>query len=136
MRRLFAVPKKCNGCRICELVCSNRIFPDACNPRYALLRIEDRSLDKDVPVVCRECPSPGCKEACTRGAFYRDEVTGALKIDPTLCDNCGDCVRGCPFDVMVEPFSMNVPLKCDFCDGDPLCVKFCPTGALEFLDRG
>jgi Fe-S-cluster-containing dehydrogenase component len=23
-------------------------------------------------------------------------------------------------------------LKCDLCDGDPTCVKICPTGALSY----
>ena len=27
-----------------------------------------------------------------------------------------------------------MPLKCDLCDGDPQCVKFCPTEALQLTD--
>jgi ferredoxin len=27
-------------------------------------------------------------------------------------------------------------VKCDLCQGDPLCVKSCPTGALECIGRG
>jgi Fe-S-cluster-containing hydrogenase component 2 len=26
-------------------------------------------------------------------------------------------------------------IKCDLCDGDPMCVKFCETKALQFLDE-
>jgi Fe-S-cluster-containing hydrogenase component 2 len=25
-------------------------------------------------------------------------------------------------------------IKCDLCDGDPLCVKFCETGAIQYVD--
>jgi Fe-S-cluster-containing hydrogenase component 2 len=25
-------------------------------------------------------------------------------------------------------------IKCEFCDGDPACVKFCETQALQFVD--
>ena len=25
-----------------------------------------------------------------------------------------------------------VVIKCDLCDGDPVCVKFCPTGAIKY----
>jgi Fe-S-cluster-containing hydrogenase component 2 len=24
--------------------------------------------------------------------------------------------------------------KCDLCDGDPKCVKFCSSGAIQFVD--
>jgi Fe-S-cluster-containing hydrogenase component 2 len=26
-------------------------------------------------------------------------------------------------------------IKCDLCDGDPKCVKYCSTGAIEYLDE-
>jgi Fe-S-cluster-containing hydrogenase component 2 len=26
-------------------------------------------------------------------------------------------------------------IKCDTCDGDPLCVKFCSTGALKYEEE-
>ena len=32
---------------------------------------------------------------------------------------------------MVAPVTGRV-LKCDLCDGDPICVKVCPTGALNY----
>jgi Fe-S-cluster-containing hydrogenase component 2 len=27
-------------------------------------------------------------------------------------------------------------IKCEFCDGDPVCVKFCETQALQFVNVG
>jgi Fe-S-cluster-containing hydrogenase component 2 len=29
----------------------------------------------------------------------------------------------------------NICVKCDLCGGNPLCVKFCPEGALSFVKR-
>ena len=26
-------------------------------------------------------------------------------------------------------------IKCDLCDGDPKCVKYCSTGAIQYLDE-
>jgi Fe-S-cluster-containing dehydrogenase component len=28
----------------------------------------------------------------------------------------------------------NKVIKCDFCGGDPLCVRFCSTEAIRFVD--
>jgi len=33
------------------------------------------------------------------------------------------------FDVLA-----NKVIKCDFCDGDPQCVRFCETGAIQYVD--
>jgi Na+-translocating ferredoxin:NAD+ oxidoreductase RNF subunit RnfB len=27
-------------------------------------------------------------------------------------------------------------IKCDFCDGDPLCAKFCEVDAIQYADAG
>jgi Fe-S-cluster-containing hydrogenase component 2 len=27
-------------------------------------------------------------------------------------------------------------IKCDYCDGDPLCAKLCTYGALRYVDAG
>jgi len=33
----------------------------------------------------------------------------------------------------VDPAARKV-IKCDLCDGDPTCVKFCETKALQYVD--
>jgi Fe-S-cluster-containing hydrogenase component 2 len=32
-----------------------------------------------------------------------------------------------------DPVAQKV-IKCDFCDGDPLCAKFCEVNAIQYLD--
>jgi Fe-S-cluster-containing hydrogenase component 2 len=42
------------------------------------------------------------------------------------------CAIACPFgNITIEPVILNV-IKCDLCNGDPVCAKFCPSKALEF----
>jgi len=62
--------------------------------------------------------------------MFRDD-NGVVKIDLELCVVCGRCVSSCPYG-MVELDSTLRPYKCDGCDGDPACVKVCPTQALVF----
>jgi Fe-S-cluster-containing dehydrogenase component len=57
---------------------------------------------------------------------------GWVKIDGEQCIGCEACVSHCPFGVM-----MALPdkvVKCELCDGNPQCVKYCITGAIEYGD--
>jgi Fe-S-cluster-containing hydrogenase component 2 len=38
----------------------------------------------------------------------------------------------CPFGVISINPDKKEMIKCDLCEGNPQCVKWCPTGALEF----
>jgi len=42
---------------------------------------------------------------------------------------------GCPFGAIRYDSDRKQVIKCEFCDGDPQCVRFCPTGALQFLPK-
>jgi Fe-S-cluster-containing hydrogenase component 2 len=44
------------------------------------------------------------------------------------------CTVACPFGNAIYDVSTGNILKCDTCDGDPECVRFCPDGALEYTD--
>jgi Fe-S-cluster-containing hydrogenase component 2 len=55
----------------------------------------------------------------------RDSVTGAVAIHQQHCIGCLECAEACPFDaIWVGP--NREMLKCDLCDGDPMCVRYCP----------
>ena len=44
------------------------------------------------------------------------------------------CAAVCPFGAMgFDPLAKKV-IKCDFCDGDPQCVRFCETEAIQYVD--
>jgi Fe-S-cluster-containing dehydrogenase component len=40
----------------------------------------------------------------------------------------------CPFGNAVYDAASGSVLKCDTCGGSPECVRFCPNGALEFVE--
>ena len=134
------VPARCTGCRVCELVCS-----DAHEGRFqpSKARIHLVSFDEtvqDVPIVCQQCADAPCMEACPQDAISRHPETTAVVVDHELCIQCGACVRACviggeainPEDKLAIRLDdeAEIPLKCDLCDGEPQCIRYCPTEAL------
>jgi Fe-S-cluster-containing dehydrogenase component len=71
---------------------------------------------------------------CPAGAISRSEATGALEIDQERCVGCKMCLMACPFGAPVVLPATGKMTKCDLCQGDPECVKFCPEGALEYAE--
>jgi Fe-S-cluster-containing dehydrogenase component len=83
-----------------------------------------------VPINCMRCEEPACEMACPKGATYRNYSTGAMEVDPNRCIGCLSCVFACPFGATFVDQENGRVLKCDLCDGDPTCVKVCPTQAI------
>jgi anaerobic carbon-monoxide dehydrogenase iron sulfur subunit len=69
---------------------------------------------------------------CPMHATYRNYSTGAMEVNPYRCIGCMGCVSACPFGATFVDQDNGRVLKCDLCDGDPTCVKVCPTGALTY----
>jgi len=126
----------CTGCTICQLACSERIA-GGFNPRRSVLRIvhSQENLVHE-PFVCEQCTNPICGRVCPVQAISRDEATGVVHVDHDVCIGCGTCAAHCPLGVIHVSPDLKKAVKCDLCQGDPLCVKACPTGALESLGRG
>jgi len=100
-------------------------------------RIQIISLEPDffrLPVVCVQCYKPSCAEICPTGAITRDEATGIVKVSKDKCDGCRMCEEACPFGVIFFSEQEQKAVKCELCDGDPQCVSFCVTKALEFRE--
>ena len=55
-------------------------------------------------------------------------------VDADKCTACGECVAACPYG-MVGQDSDGIAYKCDYCAGDPACVKECFPGALTFEEK-
>ena len=122
-------PGLCDGCRMCELVCSLS-KSGFVNPHLARIRVtfDRKNIREDAPwpIICRHCKVALCELACTvTGAITRNERTGVLVINESKCNHCLACVEACPFGAIWVGPNEEI-LKCDLCDGDPLCVKYCP----------
>lgn len=131
--------ERCAGCRTCEAVCSLS-HEGVASPGLARTWIIDYLLEgrRIESHTCRQCRGPGCLAACPTGALHISETTAARIIDPGKCTGCRLCIEACPqypnapirYDAERE-----ICLKCDLCDGDPLCVRYCPEAALIFVKR-
>lgn len=125
----------CTGCNICQLACT-MVKDGGFNPDLARLDII-KSKDNlyNQPVVCNHCDNPYCMNVCPVGAITRDE-RGFVVIDDEVCIGCALCVRYCPLDMCTirGQGKKDKAFKCDFCGGDPQCVRECPTGALELVE--
>jgi Fe-S-cluster-containing hydrogenase component 2 len=104
------------------------------DPGRSRIRIvKKHSLGVAAPVVCRQCRRPPCLTACPVDAIRKDP-DGLVRIDEERCIGCEACVAECPFGmVMALPDRV---VKCELCGGDPQCVRYCATGAIEYADPG
>jgi carbon-monoxide dehydrogenase iron sulfur subunit len=135
MKKMLMVEhSKCTGCRLCEVVCSVK-KNGAVNPTRARIAvIKWEPICVETPMLCQQCDSAPCMAVCPVKALVRDEEIGRVTIDYDLCIGCKFCVAACPFGAMgIDPVAGKV-IKCDLCDGDPTCVKFCETKALQYVD--
>ena len=126
--------EKCTGCRICEQVCAVK-HEGVVNPvRSRIKIIKWEQEGRYVPMVCQQCESAPCQSICPVKAISRDESLNRVMVDYDICIGCRMCVAICPFGGMAfDPLAQKV-MKCDFCDGDPQCVRFCEVKAVDFVE--
>jgi Fe-S-cluster-containing hydrogenase component 2 len=125
LKKLLVNAKLCTGCRYCEIICSMRHEGNV-NPHKSRIKVTSNLLaGSDNPKVCHQCGRPLCMSACTVGAIQIDNELGIPIIDADKCNGCKSCVDACPFGEIFFDYERNVAIKCDLCDGDPQCVKFC-----------
>lgn len=132
IRTIKVVADKCNGCRSCEIICSNfHATPkySSINPARARVQVIRYPL-KDIwlPVFAGEYTSSECMGRET------------YVIDGKEYDECSFCRASCPArDRFKEPDS-GLPIKCDMCEENgpgevPLCVQWCYNEALIYEER-
>ncbi len=123
----------CTGCRACEIRCSFKHHKE-CNPAKSRIRVVN--LDRtgmSVPLFCLNCEDAFCQEICPTKAIQRDGTTGALVLMAENCIRCLACTMVCPF-LGLQVLSDRMVVKCDYCGGDPYCIKYCETEALKYVD--
>lgn len=127
-------PAICSGCRTCEIVCSVA-HEGVASSELSRLKWEKGVMDACITTIynCKQCPGAECVAVCPSGALTVDSKTGARVIDEKKCVGCQLCLNACPVNPKMIRYNekKNVCFKCDLCDGDPQCVKFCPMGALK-----
>jgi Fe-S-cluster-containing hydrogenase component 2 len=131
MKHLYTYPEKCSGCRECSLACSLKKFGE-CNPKKAAITVVRDEFNRyEIPIVCLQCDEPLCMKFCHQNAYYVKD--GVVVRDEDRCIGCRMCVMMCPYGTITS--IDNEIIKCDLCDGDPQCVKYCSTGAVQYLDE-
>ena len=126
--------EKCTGCRLCEQACSVK-HEGVSNParsRIKVVKWEEEGLY--VPMTCQQCESAPCQVVCPVKAISQSNHLGTVEVDYDKCIGCRICVTVCPFGAMSFDTLGEKVIKCDFCSGDPVCVKFCETQAIQYVD--
>jgi carbon-monoxide dehydrogenase iron sulfur subunit len=132
-KALYIDYQKCTGCRLCELVCAVK-HDGMSNParsRIKVMKWESEGLY--VPMSCQQCEDAPCMNVCPVKAISRDEDLGRVVIDHDKCIGCRACIVVCPFGAMSFNVIDKRVFKCDLCDGDPQCVRFCQEKAVDYI---
>ncbi len=133
MKMIYKVTvERCIACGKCELACAFAHGSEG-KPSKTRINIFKRGPELGTPVVCFQCDDAACAAACPTQALVRNEETGAIDMARDRCILCRLCVAACPFGNMLWDETYHLVQKCDLCGGDPKCVPFCPTKALDYV---
>ncbi len=143
LKRIIVHEEYCIGCRLCEVHClvqhsqSHDIIKafKVEQPRVMPGVTVEESGPLSFALQCRQCLEPSCLEACISGAMHRDERTGAVICDESLCVGCWMCIMVCPVGAIQRNLTgTRIASKCDLCYGAdmPACVAHCPNEALTY----
>jgi Fe-S-cluster-containing dehydrogenase component len=87
-----------------------------------------------VPIVCNHCEEAPCMVVCPTHARFRDEQIGRVVVNYNRCIGCKVCIAVCPFGAIDFNWEAKRVISCNLCDGDPTCVKFCDTQAIQYVE--
>lgn len=133
---LRVVVDRCTGCGNCEMACAF-VHARGAVPGPSRIRIVGRGsrpVPHGTPVLCLQCDAAACLAVCPTQALSRNELTGAIDVNRARCIGCRSCVGACPFGNLAWDPVERATTKCDLCGGEPQCARFCPTGALDYVN--
>jgi anaerobic dimethyl sulfoxide reductase subunit B (iron-sulfur subunit) len=135
---------RCTGCRCCQVACKdvNNLEPgvlfrhvtDYEGGTYPQLWAASLSMG------CNHCSTPACVPNCPVAAITKDDDTGLVVQDRSMCIGCERCIDFCPYSAPAYIPDDKVTGKCDGCidlvraGSVPSCVAACSTRALRFGD--
>ncbi len=125
---------RCTGCRQCEMVCSV-VKEGVSNParsRINIIKWEAEGIY--IPLTCKQCENAPCMAICPVSALSRVKNPDYVTVDHEICIGCRSCVSVCPFGAINFDTISRKIIKCDQCEGDPQCVRFCEVRALEYIE--
>jgi carbon-monoxide dehydrogenase iron sulfur subunit len=132
VKYLYTYPEKCTGCRQCSIACALSKLGE-CNPKKgAITVLRDEFERYEIQFVCLQCEDPECVSVCMKKAITKDD-DGIVRVDTEKCIGCRMCVVACPYGAITS-FEGAI-IKCDLCDGDPVCIKYCSTDALVYEEE-
>jgi Fe-S-cluster-containing hydrogenase component 2 len=134
-RRLITNPELCVGCNRCSLACSFKKEGEYSIARARIRVLRDLEHGLCQPLVCQHCEKPECLIACGLKAIKKSE-DGLVSIDSSICVGCGSCKSVCPFGAVIIHPDRRIAAICDLCDGEPECIKYCVTKALQISNIG
>ncbi len=155
---------KCTACRGCQIACKqwNNLQGTVTknvgsyeNPQdlsfqtFKILRYSEGVNGDGKPhwyffsEQCRHCLSPGCMAASEKDEIVQDDKTGAVLFTAATKNlDFKATLDGCPYNIPRQNPQTKQMFKCTLCFDRitngmiPACVKSCPTGAMQFGERG
>ncbi|MBN2050269.1 MAG: 4Fe-4S dicluster domain-containing protein [Spirochaetales bacterium] len=127
------VPENCTECKRCVAACA-LAKGGYIQPLISRIGIDKRWPEAPVIRVCRfdDCDDKPCIAVCPVEAIHLQN--GYVFIDEDTCISCGACVSACPYGAIFMNDKTTVAINCDFCGGDPACVKECVTAAISLKE--
>ncbi len=134
MPKIALNPEKCGDCDTCSLVCAVRNLK-ANNKSKGAIRVSAKFPYPGTHEInlCRQdgCPNQPCLSACPVGAITKNSK-GIVEVDKEKCVLCLACEKACPYGAIFDHADLKHVIHCNLCNGDPECVKWCPTQAMEY----
>lgn len=163
MSKAFLIDtSKCIACRACQVACkqwnglpaektenrgSYQNPPDLSAVTWTLVKMNEVESGGKLKWLffkdqCRHCVDPPCMDsASVPGSMYKDAETGAvIYTEKSKYEDIEEIF--CPYGIPRQDKNTGQLFKCTMCVDRvkngllPACVKACPTGAMNFGDRG